>query len=56
MSSHLGLEPQDPRPDDVSHFDVLANDQADMAAKMAAKRAAKEFRGRLPSGLTEWPE
>ena len=36
MPSHLGKKPDDPRPNDVSHFDVLANDQADMYAKKGA--------------------
>jgi len=37
MPSHLGLEPGDKRPDDVSHLDVLANDRADHYAGIAAE-------------------
>ena len=39
MPSHLGHLEQDVRPSDVSHFDVLANDQADFHAGEAASRA-----------------
>ncbi len=40
MPSHEGLEDNAQRPEGVSHFDVLANDQADILAKKAAKRVA----------------
>lgn len=39
MPSHLGTGKSDPRPDFVSHYDVLANDQADEHAKAAAQTA-----------------
>ena len=39
MPSHLGLGVDDERPSDVTHFDVLANDQADHHAGKAADLA-----------------
>jgi len=39
MPSHLGLGVDDERPSDVTHFDVLANDQADHHARKAADLA-----------------
>ena len=38
MPSHLGLNVEDPRPNNVSHLDVLANDRADHFAGIAAKQ------------------
>ena len=36
MPSHLGLSSHDERPNDVSHYDVLANDKADLHARQVA--------------------
>ena len=47
MPSHLGLGANDSRPDGVSHFDVLANDQADKEAGKAAQKAA------IPHGIAK---
>ena len=38
MPSHLGLGLNDPRPNNVSHLDVLANDRADHFAGLAAEQ------------------
>lgn len=37
MPSHLGKGEDDPRPSNVSHFDVMSNDQADEYASKAAE-------------------
>ena len=38
VPSHLGLGLNDPRPKNVSHLDVLANDRADHFAGLAAEQ------------------